>query len=146
MFTVTVNLPANTRVEYKYIRKNNGVVTWESDPNRVLVSRLPSVIPHLRLTDVFGFPSRLLLPAGPSPRTTHGDRCRRGKKPKEEGYSDIDPVAFRSSNSCTSSLYFLPFIISRACIKSICSISNHRPSSISLHFPSLMTTGHRVAR
>ncbi|TFL07038.1 glucoamylase [Pterulicium gracile] len=37
-WTVTVNLPANTRVEYKYIRKNNGVVTWESDPNRVLTT------------------------------------------------------------------------------------------------------------
>lgn len=33
-FTVTVNLPANTVVEYKYIRIDNGEVTWESDPNR----------------------------------------------------------------------------------------------------------------
>ncbi|KAL1746198.1 glycoside hydrolase family 15 and carbohydrate-binding module family 20 [Schizophyllum fasciatum] len=33
-WSVTVNLPANTQVEYKYIRKNNGQVTWESDPNR----------------------------------------------------------------------------------------------------------------
>ena len=30
---VTVNLPADTIVQYKYLRKNNGVVTWESDPN-----------------------------------------------------------------------------------------------------------------
>ena len=33
---VTVDLPANSRVEYKYIRKFNGRVTWESDPNRVI--------------------------------------------------------------------------------------------------------------
>lgn len=32
--SVTVNLPASTTVQYKYIRKNNGAVTWESDPNR----------------------------------------------------------------------------------------------------------------
>ncbi|KAG5636633.1 hypothetical protein H0H81_007342 [Sphagnurus paluster] len=30
---ITVNLPANTQVQYKYIRKYNGAVTWESDPN-----------------------------------------------------------------------------------------------------------------
>lgn len=30
---VTVNLPASTQVQYKYIRKYNGAVTWESDPN-----------------------------------------------------------------------------------------------------------------
>jgi glucoamylase len=29
----TVSLPANTAVQYKYIRKNNGAVTWSSDPN-----------------------------------------------------------------------------------------------------------------
>jgi hypothetical protein len=28
-----MNVPASTLIEYKYIRKNNGVVTWESDPN-----------------------------------------------------------------------------------------------------------------
>jgi glucoamylase len=28
-----VSLPANTAVQYKYIRKNNGAVTWSSDPN-----------------------------------------------------------------------------------------------------------------
>lgn len=30
---VTVNLPANTIVQYKFIRKDGGSVTWESDPN-----------------------------------------------------------------------------------------------------------------
>ena len=30
---VTVNLPANTNIQYKYLRKLNGQVTWESDPN-----------------------------------------------------------------------------------------------------------------
>ncbi|KAH6911528.1 glucoamylase [Coprinopsis sp. MPI-PUGE-AT-0042] len=33
-WSVTVNIPVNTNFEYKYIRKNNGQVTWESDPNR----------------------------------------------------------------------------------------------------------------
>ncbi|EEB90622.1 hypothetical protein MPER_11147, partial [Moniliophthora perniciosa FA553] len=33
-WSVTVNVPANTAIEYKYIRKFNGAVTWESDPNR----------------------------------------------------------------------------------------------------------------
>lgn len=32
-WSVTVTLPASTNFEYKYIRKFNGVVTWESDPN-----------------------------------------------------------------------------------------------------------------
>ncbi|KZV59596.1 carbohydrate-binding module family 20 protein [Peniophora sp. CONT] len=32
-WSITVNLPASTSVQYKYIRKNNGAVTWESDPN-----------------------------------------------------------------------------------------------------------------
>ncbi|GJE98974.1 glycoside hydrolase family 15 protein [Phanerochaete sordida] len=32
-WSITVTLPANTVVQYKYIRKNNGAVTWESDPN-----------------------------------------------------------------------------------------------------------------
>ncbi|KAF8999290.1 glycoside hydrolase family 15 protein [Cyathus striatus] len=30
---ITVNLPPSTSISYKYIRKNNGAVTWESDPN-----------------------------------------------------------------------------------------------------------------
>lgn len=33
LFLVTVNLPASTDIQYKYIRIYNGVVTWESDPN-----------------------------------------------------------------------------------------------------------------
>ncbi|KAF9477190.1 glucoamylase G2 [Pholiota conissans] len=32
-WSITVNLPANTAIQYKYIRKFNGAVTWESDPN-----------------------------------------------------------------------------------------------------------------
>ncbi|MGI5214520.1 carbohydrate-binding module family 20 domain-containing protein [Plantactinospora sp. CA-290183] len=31
----TVNLPPNTAVEYKYLRKNGDQVVWEGDPNRV---------------------------------------------------------------------------------------------------------------
>lgn len=30
---LTVNLPASTAIEYKYIRKYNGAVTWSTDPN-----------------------------------------------------------------------------------------------------------------
>ncbi|KAJ7797654.1 hypothetical protein B0H14DRAFT_51384 [Mycena olivaceomarginata] len=30
---IAVNVPASTLIEYKYIRKNNGAVTWELDPN-----------------------------------------------------------------------------------------------------------------
>ena len=37
-FAVTLDLPANTVVEYKYIRKFNGQVTWESDPNNSLTT------------------------------------------------------------------------------------------------------------
>ncbi|PSR78193.1 hypothetical protein PHLCEN_2v7525 [Hermanssonia centrifuga] len=33
IWSITVNLPASTTVQYKYIRKFNGAVTWESDPN-----------------------------------------------------------------------------------------------------------------
>ncbi|KIP06693.1 carbohydrate-binding module family 20 protein [Phlebiopsis gigantea 11061_1 CR5-6] len=32
-WSITVNLPASTAIQYKYIRINNGAVTWESDPN-----------------------------------------------------------------------------------------------------------------
>ncbi|KDR82588.1 hypothetical protein GALMADRAFT_134180 [Galerina marginata CBS 339.88] len=32
-WSITVTLPANTNFEYKYIRKFNGAITWESDPN-----------------------------------------------------------------------------------------------------------------
>ncbi|THU89372.1 glucoamylase [Dendrothele bispora CBS 962.96] len=35
-WSITVNLPASTQVEYKYIRKFNGAITWESDPNNVI--------------------------------------------------------------------------------------------------------------
>ncbi|GLB37373.1 putative 1,4-alpha-D-glucan glucohydrolase [Lyophyllum shimeji] len=34
IWKITVNLPASTSIQYKYIRKFNGAVTWESDPNR----------------------------------------------------------------------------------------------------------------
>ncbi|KII86815.1 carbohydrate-binding module family 20 protein [Plicaturopsis crispa FD-325 SS-3] len=37
-WSITVNLPASTAVEYKYIRKNNGAVTWESDPNNSITT------------------------------------------------------------------------------------------------------------
>ncbi|KAF8158200.1 glucoamylase [Crassisporium funariophilum] len=32
-WSITVTLPASTSFQYKYIRKFNGAVTWESDPN-----------------------------------------------------------------------------------------------------------------
>ncbi|KAJ6585291.1 glycoside hydrolase family 15 protein [Mycena capillaripes] len=33
-WSITVNVPASANIEYKYIRKDNGVLTsWESDPN-----------------------------------------------------------------------------------------------------------------
>ncbi|KAG5645422.1 hypothetical protein DXG03_006246 [Asterophora parasitica] len=34
IWKITVTLPASTSIQYKYIRKFNGAVTWESDPNR----------------------------------------------------------------------------------------------------------------
>ncbi|KAH8118290.1 glucoamylase [Phellopilus nigrolimitatus] len=37
-WSVTINLPVSTAIEYKYIRKNNGAVTWESDPNMQLTT------------------------------------------------------------------------------------------------------------
>ncbi|KAI8978782.1 glucoamylase [Trametes punicea] len=37
-WSVTVNLPANTAIQYKYIRKYNGQVTWESDPNNQITT------------------------------------------------------------------------------------------------------------
>jgi glucoamylase len=33
VWSVTINLPASSTIEYKYIRIFNGDVTWESDPN-----------------------------------------------------------------------------------------------------------------
>jgi len=37
-WSIAVNLPASTSIQYKYIRKNNGQVTWESDPNRQITT------------------------------------------------------------------------------------------------------------
>ncbi|GAA0582401.1 carbohydrate-binding module family 20 domain-containing protein [Paractinoplanes ferrugineus] len=36
VWTGTVNLPPNTTVEYKYVKKNGSAVTWESGSNRTL--------------------------------------------------------------------------------------------------------------
>jgi glucoamylase len=38
IWSITVNFPASTNIQYKYIRKYNGDVTWESDPNRSLTA------------------------------------------------------------------------------------------------------------
>ncbi|RXW25358.1 hypothetical protein EST38_g507 [Candolleomyces aberdarensis] len=38
IWSVTLAIPASTNFEYKYIRKFNGAVTWESDPNRAYSS------------------------------------------------------------------------------------------------------------
>ncbi|KAF8267404.1 glucoamylase [Lactarius quietus] len=38
MWSITVNLPANSNIQYKYIRKFNGQVTWESDPNNAFTT------------------------------------------------------------------------------------------------------------
>ena len=37
-WSITVSLPASTTIEYKYIRKYNGAVTWESDPNNSITT------------------------------------------------------------------------------------------------------------
>lgn len=34
--SVTVKIPAEANLEYKYIRKLNGGITWLSDPNNAL--------------------------------------------------------------------------------------------------------------
>jgi len=34
IWSATINLPASTSFQYKYIRIDNGAVTWENDPNR----------------------------------------------------------------------------------------------------------------
>lgn len=34
----TLNLPANTAIQYKYIRIDSGQVTWESDPNNAFTT------------------------------------------------------------------------------------------------------------
>lgn len=47
----TVDLPPNTRFEYKYVKKNpDGSVTWESDPNRVAAT---PAIGSLTLSDTW---------------------------------------------------------------------------------------------
>ncbi|KAF8895604.1 glycoside hydrolase family 15 protein [Infundibulicybe gibba] len=38
IWSVTVTVPASANIEYKYIRKNNGAVSWESDPNNMLTT------------------------------------------------------------------------------------------------------------
>jgi glucoamylase len=37
-WSVTVQLPASTAIQYKFIRIFNGAVTWESDPNMQLTT------------------------------------------------------------------------------------------------------------
>ncbi|KAH9922375.1 carbohydrate-binding-like protein [Fomitopsis serialis] len=37
-WSLTVNLPPSTTIEYKYLTKNNGDVTWEDDPNSNLTT------------------------------------------------------------------------------------------------------------
>ncbi|KZT36083.1 glycoside hydrolase family 13 protein [Sistotremastrum suecicum HHB10207 ss-3] len=37
-WSVTINIPASTSFQYKYIRIQNGAVTWEYDPNRSLTT------------------------------------------------------------------------------------------------------------
>ncbi|KAI0669272.1 glucoamylase [Trametes maxima] len=49
IWSITVNLPADTAVEYKYIRKNNGQVTWESDPNNSI--KTPAAGTDSKLTE-----------------------------------------------------------------------------------------------
>ena len=34
IWKVTATVPANTKFQYKYIKKNGSNVIWESDPNR----------------------------------------------------------------------------------------------------------------
>ncbi|GIM94781.1 carbohydrate-binding module family 20 domain-containing protein [Paractinoplanes toevensis] len=38
VWTGTVNLPPNTTIEYKYVKKNGSAVTWESGANRTLTT------------------------------------------------------------------------------------------------------------
>jgi len=38
IWSITVILPAKTDIQYKYIRKFNGEVTWESDPNNAITT------------------------------------------------------------------------------------------------------------
>jgi alpha-amylase len=44
VWCATVSVPANTRFEYKYIKKDpDGTVEWESDPNRAYTTGTASV-------------------------------------------------------------------------------------------------------
>ena len=36
--TVTVNLPASTYIEYKYINVDGSTIIWESDPNNSITT------------------------------------------------------------------------------------------------------------
>ncbi|KIM89405.1 carbohydrate-binding module family 20 protein [Piloderma croceum F 1598] len=38
IWQITVNLPASETIQYKYLRKNNGQVTWEDDPNNSITT------------------------------------------------------------------------------------------------------------
>ncbi|KAG6334061.1 hypothetical protein ID866_5024 [Astraeus odoratus] len=38
VWSTTVELPADRPIQYKYIRKNGGTVTWESDPNNAFTT------------------------------------------------------------------------------------------------------------
>ncbi|KAI0826811.1 glucoamylase [Trametes gibbosa] len=37
-WSITVNLPASSTIQYKFIRKFNGQITWESDPNNQITT------------------------------------------------------------------------------------------------------------
>ncbi|KAJ6452536.1 glucoamylase [Mycena vitilis] len=51
-WSITVDVPASTLIEYKYIRKTNGVLTsWESDPNNQFTS--PAANKTLDLNDTW---------------------------------------------------------------------------------------------
>ena len=51
VWTISVTIPANTTFQYKYIRINNGAVSWESDPNRSATS--PASGATVTLTDTW---------------------------------------------------------------------------------------------
>lgn len=38
VWSITLYLPASTAIEYKYVRRFNNEITWESDPNRALLT------------------------------------------------------------------------------------------------------------
>ncbi|KAJ7758125.1 glycoside hydrolase family 15 protein [Mycena maculata] len=51
IWSITVEVPASTIIDYKYIRQQDGVVTWESDPNNEFTS--PSVNGSTTLNDTW---------------------------------------------------------------------------------------------